>query len=222
MIEIPKSGTVRTETKMIDQRLPRRSLLDAGTLPIEELARIARRESVRPRDAYQAHKWFARRLATTARSLLAAAVSDHKADFWEAYYGGASCEGITVLDPFMGGGVMVLEAFRMGADTYGADVEPVAAIVSDFQGRLHDLPDLMPWVGKLAATVGRAINPFYRSFDEKGNEERLLHAFWVQRVPCGGCGHTYDAHPRFRLAWSEAKKRQWVACSGCSGIVGAD
>ena len=110
---------------MIDQELPRRSLLDAGTSPIEELARIARRESVRPRDAYQAHKWFARRLATTARSLLAAAVSDRGAEL-EAHYGGTSCEGSARARPVMAVAFSVARGLPIGAERYGADVEPVA------------------------------------------------------------------------------------------------
>lgn len=198
--------------------LPERSLLDAGILPVGEIARMAMRESVRPRDAYQAHKWFARRLAATARSLLVAATTPAEGNFWSAYYGEADCAGLRVLDPFMGGGVMLLEASRLGADVHGVDVEPVAAAVSDFQGRLARLPDLGPALDGLVATVGAELAPFYAARDEAGNAERLLHAFWVQRVTCGGCGHGFDAHPSFRLAWNDAARRQWVACRGCSRV----
>src|SRR3954452_23455888 len=93
---------------MPQRRLPKRSILDAGDLPVGEIAHIARREGIRPRAAYQAHKWFARRLAATARSLLVAATAPEGTDFWTAYYGG-SCEGLTVLDPSMGGGMMLIE-----------------------------------------------------------------------------------------------------------------
>jgi putative DNA methylase len=204
---------------MSRRRLPPRSLLDAGVLPVGEIARMAKRESVRPRDAYQAHKWFARRLAATARSLLVGSTTVGDGNFWKAYYGEASCEGLTVLDPFMGGGVMLLEAARLGANVHGVDVEPVAAAISDFQGRLARLPDLQPHLDHLIATVGAEMAPYYRSFDDEGQEEILLHAFWVQRVTCGGCGHAYDAHPTFRLAWDEAKGRQWVACRDCSQVT---
>src|SRR4051812_29714728 len=60
---------------MSQRGLPKRSILDAGDLPVGEIAHIARREGIRPRAAYQAHKWFARRLAATARSLLVAATA---------------------------------------------------------------------------------------------------------------------------------------------------
>src|SRR2546427_13310422 len=112
-------------------RLPATSLLDTGDLPVGDIATLAKREGVRPRPAYQAHKWFARRFAVTARSLITACVTPANTTFWRAYYGKASCEQLSVLDPFMGGGVMLLEAARLGADIRGVDIEPVAAVISN-------------------------------------------------------------------------------------------
>jgi len=68
-------------------RLPAPSLLDTGDVPVGEIAMLAKREGARPRPAYQAHKWFARRFAVTARSLITAAVAPADAPFWPAYYG---------------------------------------------------------------------------------------------------------------------------------------
>jgi putative DNA methylase len=95
--------------------LPAISLLDAGDLPVGDIATLAKREGARPRPAYQAHKWFARRFAVTARSLITASVTPADAQFWPAYYGEASCAQLSILDPFMGGGVMLLESARFGA-----------------------------------------------------------------------------------------------------------
>ena len=200
-------------------RLPRRSLLDAGAVPVTEVARIAMREGFRPREAYGAHRWFARRMACTARALLVAAATPEGADFWEAYHGGADLAGITVLDPFVGGGTMALEAARLGAHAYGADVEPVAAAVSSFQGRLRDLPDLGPILATLASTVGAEMALYHRTADADGVEGVMLHAFHVQRVTCAGCGTGFHAHPTFRLAWDDAGGRQWVACRSCSAVA---
>lgn len=201
----------------VGRGLPARSLLDAGELPVEDIAVLARREGVRPRDAYQSHKWFARRLAATARSLLVAASTPAGCSFWEGYYRDADCSGLRVLDPFMGGGVMLLEAARLGADVHGTDVEPVAAAVSDFQGRLADLPDLTPALERLFDTAAREVEPFYRA-EHDGGPGRMLHAFWVQTVDCEACGNRFDAHPSYRLAWDEAAGKQWVACRGCGDI----
>ncbi|KQO61025.1 hypothetical protein ASF24_03545 [Methylobacterium sp. Leaf86] len=193
-------------------------MLDAGELPVEDIALLAKREGVRPRDAYQSHKWFARRLAATARSLLVAASTPADASFWEGYYRDADCAGLRVLDPFMGGGVMLLEASRLGAHVHGTDVEPVAAAISDFQGRLADLPDLKPTLDGLFDKVASEVAPFYRAEHAEGEDGRLLHAFWVQVIDCAECGHRFDAHPSYKLAWDEARGIQWVACRTCGDI----
>jgi putative DNA methylase len=200
-------------------RLPAPSLLDMGDLPVGAIARLAKREGARPRPVYQTHKWFARRFAVTARSLITASVTPARSKFWPAYYGEASCEGLAVLDPFMGGGVMLLEAARLGADIWGVDVEPVAAVVSNFQRHLWDLPDLEPLLEQMIDRVGSRLAPFYRSRDAQGVDEVLLHAFWIQVITCERCGHHFAAHPFFRIAWDEKANRQWVACRTCNGVL---
>lgn len=197
---------------------PDRSLLDDGDLPVVGLARLGQRETVRPRDVYQSHKWFARRLAVTARSLLVAAGTPAGGSFWQSYYQAPSYKGRKILDPFLGGGVMVLEASRLGADVFGVDVEPVAAAISSFQGRLRSLPPLEDTLQKLLDTVGTNLAPYYRARDEDGLEETLLHAFWVQIVECGNCGYRYHAHPQFRLASDRNIDKQWIVCRGCGEI----
>lgn len=198
--------------------LPKKSLLDAGVLPIAEIARIAKREGARPRAAYQSHKWFARRLAATARSLAIAAATPAHRNFWSAYYGETSCEGITVLDPFMGGGVMLLEASRLGADVHGVDVEPVAAAISDFQGSLATLPDLREAFEVIRSSVKKKLDVYYMTDGPAGEPETMLHAFWVQTHTCADCSHKYDLHPNHRLAWNDEKKQEWIICRGCGEI----
>lgn len=198
------------------------SVLDAAELPIEQLARIAMKEGVRPRAEYQAHKWFARRLAVTARSLLAGYGTPEGGDFWKTFYAGIGFDELRVLDPFCGGGVMLLEAQRLGAHAIGFDVEPVAAAISAFQSELGALPDLAPALDHVEAKVREEIGEYYQTRSETGDRETLLHAFWVQSVDCGGCGARFDVHPKFRLASTEATGRQWVACAACSALVEAD
>ena len=77
-----------------------------------------------------------------------------------------------------------LEAARLGAAIRGVDVEPVAAVVSNFQGRLWDLPDLNPTMKQIRDRVGSRLAMFYQSRDEQGVEETLLHAFWIQVITC--------------------------------------
>jgi putative DNA methylase len=199
--------------------LPKRSLLDDADVPLVGLARLAYRESVRPRDVYQSHKWFARRLAVTARSLLVAAGTPSGESFWKSYYQGPSYKGLKVLDPFLGGGVMVMEASRLGADVHGLDVEPVATAISSFQGRLRALPPLEPVLDALCADIGARLAPYYRAKDATGQKQLLLHAFWVQSISCDHCSHQFHAHPKFRLGSDVRIGKQWIACRECSSII---
>ena len=105
-------------------RLPATSLLDTGALPVGDIAMLAKREGARPRPAYQAHKWFARRFAVTARSLVTASVTPADAQFWPAYYGDASCAHVSVLDPFMGGGSTIAAALAVGYESIGLEIDP--------------------------------------------------------------------------------------------------
>lgn len=116
---------------------------------------------------------------------------------------------------------MLLEAQRLGADVYGVDVEPVAAAIAKFQTHLRDLPDLEGPVRRLYAEVGQKLARYYEAEDEAGNRETMLHAFWVQVVSCHDCGHTFDAHPCFQLAWDDLSARQWVTCRACSRVFNA-
>jgi putative DNA methylase len=204
------------------RRLPSPSLLDLGKLPIAQLARIAVREGVRPRAAYQSHKWFARRLAVTARALLVAAAARPDEQFWPAFYRGTGWKDRSVLDPFVGGGVMLLEAARLGAKVHGVDIEPVAAAIAGFQTRLRDLPDLDATLQSLVHSAGRAVSRFYHARDAQGKKATLLHAFWVQSVRCKSCGHAIDAHPTFRFASDHSCRKQWVACKSCSSVLEAN
>jgi putative DNA methylase len=197
--------------------VPRRSLLEAGAFPARELAEFAVREGRRPRPIYTAHKWFARRLGCVFRALLVGGVSDPDEDFWSGYYGTADLRGLTVLDPFVGGGTSVVEASRLGATVIGVDVDPVACAVTRFELEMETLVDLRDALKELQWTVGTFLRPLHTNVDERGVERTILHHFWVQAVDCRDCGYSFQAHPTYLLA--EDKRSQWVVCSQCGDVA---
>ncbi len=198
------------------------SLLDAGNLPIEDLARLAEREGRRPRPIYQAHKWFARRLGTAFRALLTAGALPDGSDFWQGYYTGVDWSGHTALDPFVGGGTSVVEALRLGADVIGVDVDAVACAITRFETRAAKTPDLLPALARLRRAVGERLAPFYRTTLGDGTTRTVLHFFWVQVVDCGSCGRQIEAHPHFQLAYDAEGTRQWAFCPGCHAVQELD
>ena len=70
------------------------------------------------------HKWFARRPGTLFRSLVLSEFRDEELP--KAFYGSNSLKGISVADPFMGGGTPLIEANRVGCDVIGYDINPMA------------------------------------------------------------------------------------------------
>src|SRR5258708_3025769 len=196
-----------------------RSLLEQGGLPIAELARIGWREGWRPSDTYLAHRWFARRLASAVRALLVASQTTSEECFWQAYEQGIDLSGLTVCDPFVGGGTSVIEAQRLGAHTLGVDVDAVACAITSFETRAHTGGDLNPSLDDLKRSVGSRLARYFDTRDASGKRRVVLHCFWVQVVECGGCSTRVDAHPHYQLAYEAEGHHQWVFCPACTEIV---
>jgi DNA modification methylase len=71
------------------------------------------------------HKWWARRSGTTFRFILKQLVPDPKL---RGYYAAGGLEGVTILDPMMGGGTTLHEAIRLGANVIGYDLDPIPVL----------------------------------------------------------------------------------------------
>lgn len=188
----------------------RMSMLDAGTLPLDDLAELARRESHRPRPVYAAHKWFARRFGTAMRAILVGSQVEDGADFWPAFLSSDLLAGKHVVDLFIGGGTSLYEASRLGADVTGVDIDPIACAVTEFELRARDLPDPFA-VFPEVLTAAQPLRDLYRTVGPEGDEREGLHFFYVQEVTCASCATTFDAHPSYRIAL--AGDDQWVVCS---------
>lgn len=197
------------------------SLLDSAALPLVELAELARREAHRPRPVYLAHKWFARRFGTAMRALLVGSQTSTEKDFWTTFEQGGPLTGTTVADLFIGGGTSLYEASRLGAHVVGADIDPVACAVTEFELAAHRFAD--PWDAfeDLASSL-EAQRSLYATIGPDGDDRVGLHYFWVQQVTCGHCEVTFDAHPNHRIALDG--NDQIVFCRGCGEVhrVGGD
>jgi putative DNA methylase len=199
--------------------LARESFLVAGDLPVEQLAELAAREGRRPRPVYQTHKWFARRFGSAFRALLVASGINRDEDFWAAYLNGVDLTGLTVVDPFVGGGTAITEAQRLGATCKASDVDPVAVSVTRFQSRLSNVPDLEDALRQLKKSVGSKLSTFHETENERGRRHIVLHHFWVQTIDCRGCGRSFDVQPHYQLAHDPVMRRQWAACAHCDEVT---
>src|SRR5258708_14024744 len=196
-----------------------RSLLEQGGLPIAELARIGWREGWRPSDTYLAHRWFARRLASAVRALLVASQTTSEECFWQAYEQGIDLSGLTVCDPFVGGGTSVIEAQRLGAHTLGVDVDAVACAITSFETRAHTVGDLNPSLDDLKRSVGSRLARYYDTRDASGKRRVVLHCFWVQVVECGGGFSPVEAPPPHQPPSPGWGHHPRAVCPPCPGKI---
>src|SRR3989338_3437527 len=107
---------------------PLPSVLIDESFPEHDANELARLESFNKhlfRPNTYLHKWWARRSGTTFRFILKQLVQEAKL---REYYAAGGLEGITILDPMMGGGTTLHEAIRLGANVIGYDLDPVPVL----------------------------------------------------------------------------------------------
>jgi adenine-specific DNA methylase len=200
----------------------RRTLLEAGAIPIEKLAELALREGQCTSPLYRVHRWFARRLGTQFRAMLAAlSLEADDADlFWDRFFGNIPLDNAVVFDPFVGGGTSVVEASRCNARVVGYDIDPVATYITRFELECPSWDRLPDSVEAVTGEVSGRVLPLHRTTLPGGVQADVVHHFWVEAMTCQDCGHEFEVHPHHLLAYDTAKKRQWAFCGACHEVEG--
>lgn len=201
-------------------RLPARILLEVETFPVEALAELALREGQSTNPLFRVHRWFARRLSSQFRGILTALTLGKKdaSLFWTTYFDKVPLDNAVVLDPFVGGGTILIEAARCGARVIGFDIDPVATAITRFELATPDLDGIPKGVGSVCEEVSSLVSPLHRTTLPDGTDAEVLHHFWVETGMCPGCGTGFEIHPHFQLAYDGDKKRQWVFCRECHEV----
>lgn len=197
----------------------RRTLLETDDVPIEQLALLALREGQSTSPLHRVHRWFARRLGSQFRGVLAALSlpEDAGAEFWERFFDHIPLDEAIVLDPFTGGGTAIGEASRCGARVIGFDVDPVAAFIARFELAASARKEGVDATRELREEISGRILPLHTT-RVAGEERRVLHHFWVELRTCGSCQKEFEVHPHYRLAYDKEKERQWVFCRWCHDV----
>ena len=104
------------------------------------------------------HKWWARRCGSTFRLILKHLVED---EALRDYYTPGGLNGKLVLDPMMGGATTLHEAIRMGANVFGADLDPIPVIQA--RASLSNVPliELENAFRQFWQRMWRDLEPFY-------------------------------------------------------------
>jgi adenine-specific DNA methylase len=199
-------------------------------LPLDLMDYFAERETY-SRDSYRPiysiHKWWARRPGSTFRMLGLACLSDDtttqsdllretaNGNFEGEYFHDHSEEfsDKTVLDPFVGGGTTLFEINRLGAETIGNEINPVAWWTTKKSIEEVDNHKFKEKYQEVLSDVRDEIGQLYDTIDKsRDNKEEILYAFQTQKVDCLTCDEEVELLPRYVLGKKQANSPAFVFC----------
>ena len=164
------------------------------------------------------HKWFARRPGTLFRGLLLSELGDKAVE--ESYYRASSFEGVTIADPFMGGGTPLLEANRTGCNVIGTDINPMAAWIVREELDALDLKAYGKKAEELLDYLREEIGHFYKTrCPVTGRKDADVKYFlWVKTGTCATCRKGFDLFPGYVLAEDARHTSYVLVCASCGDL----
>ena len=164
------------------------------------------------------HKWFARRPGTLFRGLLLSEFGAERVN--ASYYQSNRFPGITVADPFMGGGTPLLEANRLGCNVIGTDINPMATWVVREEIDAIDLAAYTKATEKLAAHLERELGERYttRCLVTGRADADVKYFLWVKTGSCAACHRGFDLFPSYVLAEDARHPAFVLVCPSCGDL----
>ena len=194
------TSKIQSKNKQIINSIPKRTKLESE-FSLKPLINLAKREGNHKKPIYQMHKWWARRLGVNFRFLLLSAISSsniHEKTLWRRFFKSDMQLGITVLDPFMGGGTSIVEATKLGAKTIGIDIDPLAWFIVSKQINKFDEKDFLICWESIQKDISEKIRKYYLT-EINGKFSDVINYFWVELIPCQSCGYVFEGHINYLL-----------------------
>ncbi|MBE9080300.1 DNA methylase [Romeria aff. gracilis LEGE 07310] len=164
------------------------------------------------------HKWFARRPGTLFRSLILSEFEEQPVE--QTYYSSHNFEGLTICDPFMGGGTPLLEANRLGCSVIGADINPMATWIVQEEISELDLSAYLKTADHLLAYLKNEIGLLYQTrCPITGQEDvEVKYFLWVKTGICTACNQSFDLFPGYVLAKDVRHPAYVLVCPSCGNL----
>jgi len=164
------------------------------------------------------HKWFARRPGTLFRGILLSEFGSGRLE--DIYYRSNNLGGITVADPFMGGGTPILEANRLGCNVIGCDINPISYWIVERELANLNLDDYRHSANILINELKQQVGKFYEtSCLYCGNEHIPVKYFiWVKTMKCEECGQHFDLFPSYILSSGTRHPLHVLICANCGEL----
>jgi len=166
------------------------------------------------------HKWFARRPGTLFRGLLLSEFSDRP--LHEAFFSANDLKGITIADPFMGGGTPLIEANRVGCDVTGYDINPMAYWIVSREIEHLNLAEYKNAAYQLVGELEERIGSLYRTRCLKcgSADAHAKYFLWVKEQTCPHCLKEFDLFPGYLLSEDKRHTENILICSACGELNG--
>jgi adenine-specific DNA methylase len=197
--------------------------LEEIVFPFERFSEVAEVESWRKevhRPIYHLHKWWAQRLGTVFRAILAGAFSPSGTDVFSESYKPLRLNGV-VFDPFMGSGTTVGEALKLGLRAIGRDINPVSYFIVRTALAPHPRAAVESEFSAIERDVAERIKAYYKTATPDGKTADVLYYFWVKVVSCPDCFENVDLFSSYVFAKNAYVRRHpetRVVCPLCGEL----
>lgn len=193
--------------------------------PFARLSRIAEQESWRKevyRPVYYLHKWWARRLGSVFRGIILGAHLKETEDFWSRFYGSNTFSDTVIFDPFMGSGVTVGEAIKLGCRAIGRDINHVSVTACRAAFAEYDRRAVREAFEMLERTVAPKMLSLFETRLPDGDKATVLYYFLVKLIDCPHCRKEVELFKRRIFSSNAVPKKDPTArslCPSCGMIV---
>lgn len=191
-----------------------------SSFPAAMLSAVGTKESWRKevhRPATSTHKWWAKRLGTVFRGIIASAVTADGQDAASAYGSALDLGGAVVLDPFSGSGVTGVEVLKLGGRPVCFDINPVATLVERQAMQPWDMARLVAAYEQVELACREEVDRLHRTEDGR----TALYYFWVATVECPECAdkvRLFDSPVFSRNAYPKRVPRAQIVCTQCLAV----
>ncbi len=164
------------------------------------------------------HKWFARRPGTLFRGLLLSEFGN--GPLKEIFYQANRLSGLTVADPFMGGGTPIIEANRLDCDVVGADINPMAYWIVQREIANLDIEEYRDATTRLLDYLHEQLGSYYKTAClSRGNIHASVKYFiWVKTIKCQECRQEINMFPGYILATNSRHPNYVLICPDCGEL----
>jgi adenine-specific DNA methylase len=187
-------------------------------IPFEKIYQASLKEASRKKPIFFIHKYFARRITSNFRMSLLDFMYDDD-NIYEHFYNpsGNKGKGITILDPFMGGGTTILEALRFGCNVIGNDLQPLSYFVTKALIEPLDEKAVNAQLKKMEKSIGNRIKTLYKTNCPCCDKEAdMMYAFHVKKSKSSCNDKPHRFFSTFIIAFK--KDEFTVVCPDCGKL----